>query len=57
MAVPLLWETSRSLSLAVTGYTIAASVLPNLVLIAAGRLVGDIPAAARAACGQRPGIA
>ena len=28
------------------GYAIAASVLPNLVLIAAGRLVGDIPAAA-----------
>jgi len=30
----------------VAGYAIAASVLPNLVLIAAGRLVGDIPAAA-----------
>jgi ATP-binding cassette, subfamily B, bacterial len=45
-AVRLLWETSRPLSFAVAGYTIAASVLPNLVLIAAGRLVGDIPAAA-----------
>jgi ATP-binding cassette, subfamily B, bacterial len=46
MAIRLLWETSRPLSFAVAGYTIAASVLPNLVLIAAGRLVGDIPAAA-----------
>ena len=27
------------------GYVIAASVLPNLVLIAAGHLVGEIPAA------------
>jgi hypothetical protein len=41
-----MWETSRPLSLAVPGYTIAASVLPNLVLIAAGHLVGQIPAAA-----------
>lgn len=46
-AIRLLWETSRPLSLAVAGYAAAASVLPNLVLIAAGRLVGDIPAAAR----------
>jgi ATP-binding cassette, subfamily B, bacterial len=45
-AVRLLWETSRPLSFAVAGYALAASVLPNLVLIAAGRLVGDIPAAA-----------
>ena len=46
-AIRLLWETSRPLSLAVASYAAAASVLPNLVLIAAGRLVGDIPAAAR----------
>jgi len=46
-AIRLLWETSGPLSLAVAGYAFAASVLPNLVLIAAGRLVGDIPAAAR----------
>ena len=46
-AIRLLWETSRPLSLAVAGYAVAASVLPNLVLVAAGRLVGDIPAAAR----------
>lgn len=46
-AVRLLWETSRLLALAVAVYTLAASTLPVLVLIAAGRLVGDIPAAAR----------
>jgi ATP-binding cassette, subfamily B, bacterial len=46
-AVRLLWETSRPLSFAVAGYAVAASVLPNLVLIAAGRLVGEIPAAAK----------
>jgi ATP-binding cassette, subfamily B, bacterial len=46
-AVRLLWETSRPLSAAVTLYVVAASALPNIVLIAAGRLVGDIPAAAR----------
>ena len=45
-AVRLLWETSRPLSAAVAGYAIAAAVVPNLVLIAAGRLVGTIPAAA-----------
>jgi ATP-binding cassette, subfamily B, bacterial len=42
-----MWETSRPLSFAVAAYAIAASVLPNLVLIAAGHLVGEIPAAAR----------
>jgi ATP-binding cassette subfamily B protein len=31
----------------VAGYVIASAVLPNLVLIAAGHLVGDIPAATR----------
>jgi ATP-binding cassette, subfamily B, bacterial len=46
-AVRLLWETSRPLSVAVWLYTIAAAVLPNLVLIAAGLLVGTVPAAAR----------
>jgi ATP-binding cassette subfamily B protein len=46
-AVRLLWETSRPLTCAVAAYAAAASVLPNLVLIAAGRLVGDIPASAR----------
>jgi len=44
--VRLMWETSRPLSLVVAGYAIAASVLPNLVLIAAGHLAGQIPAAA-----------
>jgi ATP-binding cassette, subfamily B, bacterial len=44
--VRLLWQTSRPLAFAVAGYTAAASVLPNLVLIAAGRLVGEIPAVA-----------
>jgi ATP-binding cassette, subfamily B, bacterial len=47
-AVRLLWETSRPLSVAVALYTAAASVLPNVVLVAAGRLVGTVPAAARA---------
>ena len=45
-AVRLLWETSRPLSFAVAAYALAASVVPNLVLIAAGHLVGTIPAAA-----------
>ena len=37
-------------------YAIAAAVLPNLVLIAAGHLVGEIPAAARdAGSARRPG--
>lgn len=46
-AVRILWETSGGLSLAVAAYTVAASLLPNLVWIATGRLVGDVPAAAR----------
>jgi ATP-binding cassette, subfamily B, bacterial len=46
-AVRLLWETSRSLALAVAAYAVAASALPNILLIAAGHLVGDIPAVAR----------
>jgi ATP-binding cassette, subfamily B, bacterial len=54
-AVRLLWETSRPLAFGVAGYAIAASVLPNLVLIAAGRLVGDIPAAARLGLGSAAG--
>ena len=33
----LIWETSRPLSFAVAGAAIAASVLPTLVLIAAGQ--------------------
>jgi ATP-binding cassette, subfamily B, bacterial len=45
-AVRLLWETSRPLAVAVAAYAAAASVLPNLVLIAAGHVVGAIPAAA-----------
>jgi ATP-binding cassette, subfamily B, bacterial len=46
-AVRLLWATSRPLTLAVAAYTVAASTLPNIVLIAAGHLVGDVPATAR----------
>jgi ATP-binding cassette, subfamily B, bacterial len=45
-AVRLLWQTSRPLTIAVAWYAVAASVMPILVLIAAGHLVGDIPAAA-----------
>ena len=44
----LMWETSHPLSFAVAGYALAASIMPNLVLIAAGHLVGTIPAAAAA---------
>ena len=40
-----MWETSHPLSFAVAGYALAASIMPNLVLIAAGHLVGSIPAA------------
>jgi ATP-binding cassette subfamily B protein len=54
-AVRLLWETSRPLSLAIACYAIASAILPNLVLITAGRLVGDIPAAARAGLGSAAG--
>jgi ATP-binding cassette subfamily B protein len=44
-AVRLLWETSRPLSAAVGAYAVAAALLPVAVLVAAGRLVGQIPAA------------
>jgi ATP-binding cassette, subfamily B, bacterial len=54
-AVRLLWETSRPLAFAVGAYAAAASVLPNLVLIAAGRVVGDIPASARAGLSSAAG--
>jgi ATP-binding cassette, subfamily B, bacterial len=47
-AVRILWDTSRSLSAGVAAYTVAASLLPNLVWIFAGRLVGDVRAATRA---------
>jgi hypothetical protein len=33
-AVRLMWETSHPLSFAVAGYALAASIMPNLVLIA-----------------------
>jgi ATP-binding cassette, subfamily B, bacterial len=56
-AVRLLWEASRPLAVAVAAYAVAAAVLPNLVLIAAGHVVGAIPAAAasglRSAAGHR----
>jgi len=54
-AVRLLWETSRRLAFAVAAYAAAASLLPNLVLIAAGRVVGDIPASARDGMGSAAG--
>jgi ATP-binding cassette, subfamily B, bacterial len=54
-AVRLLWDTSRALTCAVVAYAVAASILPNLVLIAAGRVVGDIPASARAGMGSAAG--
>ena len=50
-----MWETSRPLSLALLLYTVAASLLPNVVLVAAGRLVGDVPAAARHGLGSTAG--
>jgi ATP-binding cassette subfamily B protein len=50
-----MWETSHPLSFAVAGYAIAASIMPNLVLIAAGHLVGTIPAAARHGLGSAAG--
>jgi ATP-binding cassette subfamily B protein len=54
-AVRLMWETSHPLSFAVAGYALAASIMPNLVLIAAGHLVGSIPAAARGGLGSAAG--
>jgi ATP-binding cassette, subfamily B, bacterial len=50
-----MWETSHPLSFAVAGYAIAASIMPNLVLIAAGHLVGSIPAAAAGGLGSAAG--
>jgi ATP-binding cassette, subfamily B, bacterial len=50
-----MWETSHPLSFAVAGYAIAASIMPNLVLIAAGHLVGSIPAASAAGLGSAAG--
>ena len=54
-AVRLMWETSHPLSFAVAGYALAASIMPNLVLIAAGHLVGSIPAASAAGLGSAAG--
>jgi ATP-binding cassette, subfamily B, bacterial len=54
-AVRLLWETSHPLSFAVAGYALAASIMPNLVLIAAGHLVGGIPAASASGLGSAAG--
>jgi ATP-binding cassette subfamily B protein len=54
-AVRLLWETSRPLTYAVTLYAVASAVLPNVVLIAAGHLVGDIPAAAHGGLSSQAG--
>lgn len=54
-AVRLLWETSRPLAVAVAAYAAAASVLPNLVLIAAGHVVGAVPAAAVGGLGSAAG--
>jgi ATP-binding cassette, subfamily B, bacterial len=54
-AVRLLWETSRPLACGVALYVVAAGVLPNLVLVAAGRLVGEIPGAAVGGLGSPAG--
>lgn len=54
-AVRLLWETSRPLTFGVGLYALGAAVLPNLVLIAAGHLVGAIPAAARSGLASSAG--
>src|SRR5580692_7316427 len=54
-AMRLMWETSHPLSFAVAGYALAASIMPNLVLIAAGHLVGSIPAAAASGLGSAAG--
>jgi ATP-binding cassette, subfamily B, bacterial len=54
-AIRLLWDTSRALTCAVAAYAVAAALLPNLVLIAAGHVVGDIPASARAGMGSSAG--
>jgi ATP-binding cassette, subfamily B, bacterial len=50
-----MWETSHPLSFAVAGYALAASIMPNLVLIAAGHLVGSIPAASASGLGSAAG--
>ena len=46
-AVRLLFETSKGWSLAVTGLMAANAVLPILVLVALGLVIGDLPAAIR----------
>ena len=56
-AIRLLWETSVPLSLAVATYAVAASVLPNLVLIAAGRWSATFRPPPATGWGRRPGTA
>jgi ATP-binding cassette subfamily B protein len=53
--VRILWQSSRPLFVAVCAYTLATSLLPILVLVAAGHLIGDIPAVARDGLGSPAG--
>lgn len=46
-AVRLLFEMSKGWSVAVTGLMVANAVLPILVLVALGLVIGDLPAAIR----------
>lgn len=54
-AVRVLWESSHWLFYAVCAFTVASSVLPVLVLVAAGHMVGTIPTVARDGLGSAAG--
>lgn len=54
-AVRLLFETSKGWSLAVAGLMVANAVLPILVLVALGLVIGDLPAAIRQGIGSAAG--
>jgi ATP-binding cassette, subfamily B, bacterial len=54
-AARLLFETSKGWSVAVAVLAVADAVLPNLVLIALGGVIGDLPAAIRQGMGSVAG--
>jgi ATP-binding cassette subfamily B protein len=55
--VRVLWETSRTLTLAVTLFVLLEGFLPPLALVALGRATGHIPAAVREGLGSPAGHA
>jgi len=54
-ALALLWESSRPLSLLAVVFVVAEGALPVLVVVAMGRVTGDIPAAVVFGLSSHPG--